>query len=368
MNKILIVLLIVTLATSCEKNQKIDVQYVSQEFTKHIDRIEKLQYDVQKIMTFSSGDVWDNKGFAVLKREPKDTLFGFSFFGLRNEINKSSIYNNGIGFQISNKKKKFKQEKGSIHFLGSPGGQMIYKDFFKLDTIYENAKLIETEDSYVISYTFKDDLKNKITDKQKVLELDKITFLPKKVTISSQPDFGDKQSSIFIFNNLKINEKIDKDISEYINDLNKLALIKDEKPKPNALLKKPLPLITLKKLLNENQEDEIKSNLITLIDFWEVWCGPCIASLPKIEELKNKFPIDIKVIGIVSEDKEAALKLVGEKEITFLNFIGNKELKNLFNVNSFPRYFLVDRDGIIQKEYHGFSKQIERDIQKMILE
>ena len=72
------------------------------------------------------------------------------------------------------------------------------------------------------------------------------------------------------------------------------------------------------------------------------------------------------ILGIVSEDKENAVKLVENKGTTFLNLIGNKELKKTFSVNSLPRYFLIDKNGIIQKEYHGFSDQIENDIVELI--
>lgn len=365
MNRILIILVTSILLVSCKEQPKVDIEYLSKEFDARFDKINRVQYNVQNIMTFPEGTVWDNKGFAVLEKEPNDTIFGFSFYGIRNDINRSAIYKNGIGFQISNEKNTFRQEKGGLHFLGSPGGQMIYKDFFHLDTNYKSVEVTETDSSYIINYLF-ENKQNNYTDFNKILELNKTTFLPKKVTTSLQPDFGGKQTTIYVFENFKTNENIDKSIAEYIQDLNKLELIKDEKPKPNVLLKKPLPLISLKNLFNENETIEIKTGKVTLIDFWEVWCGACIASFPKVENLKTKFTSNLNIIGIVSEDKENAIKLVEKKGTTFLNLIGDKELKKTFSVNSWPRYFLIDKKGIIQKEYHGFSTQIEKDIEELI--
>lgn len=366
MKKILIILLTSILLVNCKKQQKIDIHYLSKKFNESIDKIDKIQFNVQNIITFSNGTVWDNNGFAVIEKEPNDTIFGFSFYGIRNDINKSSIYKDGIGFHISNEENNFRQEKGSLHFLGSHGGQMIYKDFFKLENNYKSVEISETENSYIISYVFEDDLKYKITSKTKKLELSKETFLPRKVTTTSQPDFGGKQTKIYVFDNLKINDNIDKSIADYIQDLNELELIKKEKSKPNKLLKKQLPSISLKNLFNENETVEIKTDKITLIDFWEVWCGPCIASFPKVENLKNKFSSKLNIVGIVTQDKENAIKLVKKKGTTFLNLIGNKELNKTFSVNSWPRYFLIDKNGIIQKEYHGFSGQIEKDIVELI--
>ena len=41
-------------------------------------------------------------------------------------------------------------------------------------------------------------------------------------------------------------------------------------------------------------------------------------------------------------------------------------LEKTFGVNSWPRYFLVDKNGIVQKEYFGFTEDIEKDIQMYI--
>ncbi len=366
MKKISIILLTSILLLNCKKQEKVDIQYLSKKFNESVENIDKIQYNVQNTRTFSDGNIWDNKGFAVLEKEPNDTIFGFSFYGIRNDINNSAIYKDGIGFLISNEKNNFRQEKGGLHFLGSPGGQMIYKDLFKLDDNYKSVEILETENSFIINYEFEVDLENDITHETKKLELSKETFLPKKVTTSLQPDFGGKRTTVYVFENLQTNENVEKNINEYIQDLNKLELIKGEEPKPNALLKKSLPAISLKNLFNENETIEIKTDKITLIDFWEVWCGWCIKSFPEVETIKNKYENDLKVIGIVSEDKENAIKLIEKKRTTFLNLIGNKELNKTFSVDSWPRYFLIDKKGIIQKEYHGFSDQIEKDIEELI--
>jgi hypothetical protein len=181
---------------------------------------------------------------------------------------------------------------------------MIYKDIFQLDDTYKSVEILETENSYTITYKFEDDLENEITNNTKILELDKNTFLPKKVTISSVPDFGSKNTTVYVFDNVKTNETIDKQIDEYIQDLNQFELIIEEKPQPNALLNKQLPSLSLKNLFNDNETIQIKTDKVTLIDFWEVWCGPCIASFLKVENLKTKYSNNLNIVGIVSEDTE----------------------------------------------------------------
>jgi len=366
MKKLSIIFLISILLVNCKKQETVNIKYLSEKFNEIAENIDRIQYDVNLEIKFSDGNVSQNNGFAIIVKDPNDSIFGFSFYGMRRNINKATIYKNGTGFLVSTEDKKFKRVSPEHSLLGRYGGPMIYKDFFNFENNYVNVEISETENSFILNYELEDDLKNKITQRTKSVELNKKTFLPKKISTSHQPDFGEKSTIVYIFDNVKTNENIEKNINEYIKDLNKFELIKKQKSKPNALLNKPLPVISLKNLFNENETVEIKTGKIILIDFWEVWCGPCIASFPKVENLKNKFSTNLNIVGIVTQDKENAVKLVQKKETTFLNLIGNKELKKTFSVNSMPRYFLIDKDGIIQKEYYGFSDQIENDIEELI--
>jgi thiol-disulfide isomerase/thioredoxin len=366
MKKNLLILITCTVFISCKEPVKKDITYVNSKFYKAIEDIDAVQYDVQNIRTFSDGEHWDNKGFAVIELEPTDSIFGFHFYGIRNDINKSAIYKDGIGFHISNNDNSFEMEEIGSWVIAKPGGQMIQKGFFKLDQEYKNVSVIENEKSFVISYQFEDDIKNKIRNITKVIELDSNTFLPQKITTTLQLEIGDMQIATHIFSNMKTNENVGKSIAQYTQDLNTMDLIVEEELLPNPLLQHSLPTIELKNLVNHEELITIKTGQLTLIDFWEVWCGPCIASFPKVEDLKNKFAADLNVIGIVSDDIPNAVKFVEKKRATFLNLIGNKELKKTFHITSFPRYFLIDKNGIIQKEYFRFSDQIEKDIEELI--
>ena len=84
MNKILTILLISTLLLSCKKHSNIDLGYITKNFNENISKVDKVHYDVRNIITFSDGTVWDNTGSALIEKEKNDTIFGFSFYGLKN--------------------------------------------------------------------------------------------------------------------------------------------------------------------------------------------------------------------------------------------------------------------------------------------
>lgn len=263
--------------------------------------------------------------------------------------------------------KTYEMKSGYRGFLGNPGGQLIVQQIFSLDSVYTSAELLQSDDRYILKYTFEDDTTYSVTDLITIVELDKSNYLPLKVT-RTYKKLGNKAVHQILLSDIKINEAVEGSVANYKNGFADFELIQEEERQERKLIGKKLPEIRLPSLLNENQTGTLKFGRLTLIDFWEVWCGPCIKSFPEVEKIKNKYPDKLQVVGIVSESKEKAIELTKKKGITFSNLIGNKDVKKAFGVNSYPRYFLVDSKGIVRKEYVGFSEQIEKDINGMIVE
>ncbi len=369
MRKTILFLLTVALIFNCKEETKIDTNYVIAKFQENSDKINSLEYRIQRIDTFNQGElvVFNNKGRALIEKDKKDKIFGFSFYGKRDDVPKEYIYDAGNGFEISKTDKTYEIEPGHFGFIGKSGGQMVHQNIFKLDSIYKNVSLAETENSYLLSYEFENDTVYNVSEIIKVFELNKTDFFPIKIKQTSN-HLGNKSVFQYNFSDIKINEEVTTSIKELKQNFKDFTIIQPEKHLPNELLSKKLPLLELPDLFDQNKIVRVNSNKLTLIDFWEVWCGPCIASFPKVETLKNKYSTELNVIGIVSEDHENAIKLIEKKGTTFQNLVGNDNLKKTFRVNTWPRYFLLDSDGIVQKEYFGFSEQIEKDIKEILAE
>ncbi len=59
--------------------------------------------------------------------------------------------------------------------------------------------------------------------------------------------------------------------------------------------------------LNETNFDEfIADDKVTVVDFWAVWCGPCRALAPEIEEVAEKLKNNVK-FGKLNVDETPAL-------------------------------------------------------------
>jgi thiol-disulfide isomerase/thioredoxin len=350
----------------CKVEQKVDSHFVTEKFKEHSEQISRFEYNVQRIDTFPSGGVWNNTGYALIEKNKEDDIFGFSFYGKRSDIPKGFLYDEGIGYTIFKEDKLYETESATYHFLGKPGGQMIYPKIFLLDTVYQSMKLIEDEDKYILEYKFDDDTVYNVTNSTKRIELDKNSFFPLKVTKRSEV-LGNKVVRKMIFSDVKVNDDVSNSIYEIKNELADFE-VKQELPQTCEVANgKVFHPVTLPNLLKDLQSVDLKFDRLTLIDFWEVWCGPCIKSMPEVEKLKSKYKTKLQVVGIITENNEKAKMLVNEKGVSFLNLIGNKDFLKTYNVDSWPRYFLVDENRIIVKEYFGFSEQIEKDIAELVM-
>ncbi|HEM49086.1 MAG TPA: TlpA family protein disulfide reductase [Caldithrix sp.] len=331
-------------------------------------QISLVKYNVRRVDTFDFENVWDNTGTATLLRNSNDSIFGFSFYGKRNDVDRENFYIENRHFQVFNEDRTYRIETNyGHHTLGSPGGQMVivdllnfdyYKGDISLESIDNNSfvirKIRDTPDSTIIIRDIFYDIKS---------------YIPYKIhNCVSNESLGLRQTSTFYITNVKINKQVERNEitnMSFLADYSEKQIIIDKSA--NDLLLKQSPPFALYTFNGDSLElNNIKSKVI-LLDFWELWCGPCRDALPKIEELSTKFNReDLYIIGIVSENLEAAKKLVSNEGITFTQADGNQELKSKFKVHSFPRYILIDKNRIIKKIYYGYSDNIESDIKNLL--
>ena len=370
MKKIVLVLITALAVINCKEEQKVDVEYVINKFKEFADKREKVSYNIHAIDSFANSDEVSIKNcFAFIDRNDKDTTLGYSFYSKIDDNPTEYVFDKGVRFLISKSDKTYEAEERTNEVaLRRKGGDMVVKEIFHLDTIfYKSVALNETDKNYVLKYKYKNDSTLNISNYATSVELTKDNFFPIKITTTYEI-IGNRSFNQMILNNVKINEETNNSIEGYKDEFKHYKLIQPEKEERqvNPLLTKDLPKIDLPDLFNSNETIRLPFDKLTLIDFWEVWCGYCIVAFPEVENLKNKYPTQLKVIGIVTNDIVKAKELIKLKKTTYQNLIGNDELKKTFAVNSWPRYFLVDKNGILIKEYFGFTEQIEKDIKEII--
>ena len=90
---------------------------------------------------------------------------------------------------------------------------------------------------------------------------------------------------------------------------------------------------------------------VVLLDFWAVWCGPCLGEIPRIKAVYERYhDKGFDVIGVSLDEDAAVLReFIKEKEIPWRQILDGGGFGGTFakqyGVHSIPAPFLIDREG-----------------------
>ncbi|WP_142688623.1 TlpA disulfide reductase family protein [Chitinophaga polysaccharea] len=123
------------------------------------------------------------------------------------------------------------------------------------------------------------------------------------------------------------------------------------------MLGEPAPSLYISDWIKGSPVTAFEKGRVYVVEFWATWCKPCIAGMPHLSELAEKYKKDVTVLGIsIHERKETTLPVI-EK---FVAGMGDKmsynvatEKNNLMAENwmkaygerGIPYSFVIDQQG-----------------------
>ena len=106
--------------------------------------------------------------------------------------------------------------------------------------------------------------------------------------------------------------------------------------------------------------DELEDRVV-VINFWGVWCGPCVAEAPQIQQLHEKYRDDPGVmfltINAFDPDLDEVRSWMAENEYDWPVLVDDNFVTRN-GVNSYPTTWFTDREGRIVFEHSGASAAV----------
>jgi peroxiredoxin len=110
---------------------------------------------------------------------------------------------------------------------------------------------------------------------------------------------------------------------------------------------------------------------VVLLEFWATWCPPCRSSIPGLERLHKAYGgkgLTILAISVDEGGWDKVSNFIAEHKITYPVLKGTDEVSTKYLVRMIPAMYLVDKQGVIRKQYMGAGddEELEKEIKALL--
>jgi len=230
------------------------------------------------------------------------------------------------------------------------------QDFFtERDQVdFDNAQEYETDEAYrdLVQGKYYSQLSD-ATDPEQVGNFIKLVSALKSENIRA--DFAKELATLILPGNTKNKEVLDFVVSN-VKDKKVAKEAQETYDKITRLaVGAPSPVFTDYENANGGTSSltDFKGKLV-YIDVWATWCRPCLAEIPALKALHDKFKNNknIEFVSLsIDNDREAWRKAVKDKDLKGIQLIADKAFDSQFirdyAINQIPTFLIIDKEGNI---------------------
>ncbi|MCG8508960.1 MAG: TlpA family protein disulfide reductase, partial [Rhodospirillales bacterium] len=110
----------------------------------------------------------------------------------------------------------------------------------------------------------------------------------------------------------------------------------------------------------------LKDKLV-VVDFWATWCGPCVAAMPHMKKIHEKYADDgVQILGISLDRSDAPLKkFIKERELPWPQ-VRSQAMAQKWGVRGIPSIFIISPEGEVL--WNGHPMAMDEPLKKAMAE
>jgi peroxiredoxin len=110
---------------------------------------------------------------------------------------------------------------------------------------------------------------------------------------------------------------------------------------------------------------------IIVVNFWALYCKPCIEEIPRLNKLTESYGSDedIVFLALSPDSKEKVNKFLEKQDFNYRMFVGKKNIEPLessIDLLAIPYHVIIDREGKLAFNLYGYTGGIDKILKERI--
>ena len=116
-----------------------------------------------------------------------------------------------------------------------------------------------------------------------------------------------------------------------------------------------MPNVTVTRLDSTTIDLTVLRGKPVVINWWQTFCAPCITEIPELNELVEKYADrDVEFLAIANNEMADLTPFLEKHPFTFDIALADDEAVHIFG-QGYPRHVIIDGDGKVVYDVHGYS-------------
>lgn len=110
---------------------------------------------------------------------------------------------------------------------------------------------------------------------------------------------------------------------------------------------------------------------IIVLDFWATWCGPCLQTMPLVDQVVQEFPDQkVRLLAVNMEEQPAEIKSTLERHQLDVPVILDRDgvAAARYAVTSIPQTVVIDREGNVVRLFIGGGPKLVEPLRQALQE